>query len=226
MVKKIVFYTISKTRILSGFLELADVFLYLPYIKMKKDIILFWIQGSGKGTQAQLLLEKYPYYKYLEPGNVFRAITSNNNIISEYIKDRMKQGKMLDDNLTFDLFNMYYHLLEKDDMILIDGFPRTMPQMYYFFTQEFRNKRDFIGVYFDITREQALERILERAKVQNRVDDLKLETINQRLDLFEQETMPVIKYFDSIGKLITIDATPDVETIFSAMISELESLEQ
>ena len=55
---------------------------------MQKDIILFGIQGSGKGTQAQLLLKEFPALKYLESWNVFRAITSNNNIISEYIKGR------------------------------------------------------------------------------------------------------------------------------------------
>lgn len=181
---------------------------------MTKDIILFWIQGSGKGTQAQRLLQEFPRFKYLEPGQVFRAITSNDNIISEHIKDRIKQGKMLDDNLIFDLFNMYYHLLGTDDVILVDGFPRTIAQMYYFLSKECKHKRDYLGIYFHISREKALERILERAKIQNRADDLDMMTINQRLDLFEQETLPVIKYFESIGKLVTIDAQQTVEEIF------------
>lgn len=165
---------------------------------MQKDLVLFGIQGSGKGTQAQLLLQDFPRFKYLESGNVFRAITSNNNIISEHIKDRMKQGKMLDDHLIFDLFNMYYHLLGEDDLILVDGFPRTIPQMHYFLSKEYKHKRQYLAVYFDIPRAKAVERILERAKIQNRADDLNMTTINQRLDLFEQETMPVISYFKSI----------------------------
>lgn len=152
--------------------------------------------------------------RYLESGNVFRALTSNDNIIANYIKDRIKQGKMLDDNLIFDLFNMYYHLLQQNDLILADGFPRTIPQMHYFLSKEYKHKRDYFAVYFDIPREVAVERILERAKIQNRADDLNMDTINQRLDLFEQETLPVIKYFESIGKLITIDAQQTIEEIF------------
>ncbi len=109
----------------------------------------------------------------------------------------MKQGKMLDDHLIFDLFNMYYHLLSEDDLILVDGFPRTIPQMHYFLSKEYKHKRQYLAVYFDIPREKAVERILERAKIQNRADDLNMTTINQRLDLFEQETMPVISYFKS-----------------------------
>ena len=122
---------------------------------------------------------------------------------------------MLDDNLVFDLFNMYYHLLTDNDLILADGFPRTIPQMYYFLSKECKYKREFLGVYFDIQREKAVERILSRAKIQNRIDDLNMDTINQRLDLFEEETYPVIAYFKSIGKLITIDAQQTVEEIFA-----------
>ena len=188
---------------------------------MNKDLILFWIQGSGKGTQAQLLLKEYSRLRYLESGNVFRALSSNDNIIAAYIKDRIRQGKMLDDNLIFDLFNMYYHLLGDDDLILADGFPRTIPQMHYFLSKEYKHKRDYCAVYFDIPRTVAVQRILERAKIQNRADDLNMDTINQRLDLFEQETMPVIQYFQSTGKLITIDAQQTVEEIFEQTKSAL-----
>ena len=52
-----------------------------------KDIVFFGIQGSGKGTQAKLLLQKYPEFQYLEPGQIFRALNSNENLISNYVKE-------------------------------------------------------------------------------------------------------------------------------------------
>jgi adenylate kinase family enzyme len=58
---------------------------------MKKDLVFFGIQGSGKGTQAELFLQNYPEYKYLEPGQIFRALSSNKNIISQHITERMAQ---------------------------------------------------------------------------------------------------------------------------------------
>ncbi len=58
---------------------------------MNKDIILFGMQGSGKGTQADLILEKFKGFEYFEPGNIFRAISSNDNVIGEHIRDRMEK---------------------------------------------------------------------------------------------------------------------------------------
>ena len=84
-----------------------------------------------------------------------------------------------------------------------------------------RWRKDFIWVYFDISREKAVERILNRAKEQNRADDLDMNVINKRLDTFEKETMPVIQYFDSIWKLLTVWADDSVENIYKYMIEWL-----
>lgn len=195
-------------------------FIFYDFL-MKQDIIFFGIQGSWKWTQAKRFLEENSSYKYLEPWQVFRALSSNENIISSYIKERMSQGKMLDDCLAFDLFDMYFHLLEDNQFILADGFPRTLPQMHYFLSSECMNKRDFVGVYFDIPREIAIQRIENRAKEQNRADDLDMNVINKRLDTFEDETLPVIKYFDSIWKLVTVDACVSVDEIYQNVMTKL-----
>lgn len=60
-------------------------------MQKNKDIVLFGIQGSGKGTQAANLLREFSSYKYFEPGNVFRALNSNTNMISQYVKESMKK---------------------------------------------------------------------------------------------------------------------------------------
>lgn len=197
-------------------------FIWFIISKMCLDIVFFGIQWSGKWTQAVKLINDYPIFKYLEPGNVFRAITSNDNIISKHIKDRMIQWKMLDDSLTLDLFNMYGHLLTSDDVMLLDGFPRTISQMYYFLSREYQYKRDFVAVHFYITREEAIKRIVDRAREQNRLDDLDMDVVNHRLDLFEKETLPVIQHFEAIGKLITIDANNSIESIYKEVLEKLE----
>ena len=137
------------------------------------------------------------------------------------MKDTMAQWKMLADTLAFDLFNMCFHLIDDWEYMLTDGFPRTMAQLHYFIAKECEHKRDFIWVYFDISREKAVERILNRAKEQNRADDLDMNVINKRLDTFEEETMPVIQYFDSIWKLLTVWADDSVENIYKSMIEWL-----
>lgn len=191
---------------------------------MKKDIVLFGIQWSGKWTQADLLMKDYPSYKYLEPWQIFRALTSNKNIISEHISDRMSQWKMLDDNLAFDLFSMYGHLLDKSDCMLTDGFPRSLPQMYYFLSREAQYQREFMWVHFYLSKERAIERLLQRAQQQWRKDDT-VESITKRLDLFEKETLPVIKYFEQIGKLIVIDADQPLEMVYKDFLEQLNKFD-
>ncbi len=194
---------------------------YIDIITMKKDLVFFGIQWSGKWTQADLLLKDFPNYKYLEPGQIFRALTSNKNIISDHITERMSQWKMLDDSLAFDLFNMYGHLLSSKSKMLLDWFPRSLPQMYYFLSKESKHKRDFIGVHFYLSKEKATERLLKRAKEQWRKDDTK-KSITKRLNTFEKETLPVIEYFEKIDKLITIDADQDVNLIYKDLLKQLK----
>lgn len=190
-------------------------------MQRKKDIILFGIQGSGKGTQAANILKEFPTFKYLEPGNIFRALNGNSNMISQYIKETMKKGAMVKNSLVFDLFNLCSHLLEDNQSFLIDGFPRNMQQMDYFLAHQAMNDRDYICVYFDLPRDRAVERIQIRAHQQGREDDLNIETVNKRLDLFEQETLPVIEHLRSRGKLVTINANQPIEQVFAQVKQEI-----
>lgn len=191
---------------------------------MEKDIVLFGIQGSGKRTQASLLMKDFPDYKYLESGQIFRALTSNQNVISDHITERMSKGRMLDDSLAIDLFSMYGHLITKNDSMLVDWFPRSLPQMYYFLSKETKYQRDFIWVHFYLSREKTLERLMKRATEESRTDD-HMTSIMKRLDLFETETLPVIKYFEQIGKLIVIDADNPVDVIYKNLLEQLKKFD-
>lgn len=187
---------------------------------MTKDIVLFGIQWSGKGTQADLLLEKLSEYQYFEPGNILRALKSNDNVLWEHIRDRMNSGKMVDDAIMFGLFDIYMHLLNDGQYMMIDWFLRTENQLHYFLNQIYLFKRDFVGVFFDLPRDIAIERLLARAKKEWRVDD-NVKSIKTRLDIYEKETVPVIEYFKSKWKLIVVDANQKIEQCFDELIKKL-----
>lgn len=84
-----------------------------------------------------------------------------------------------------------------------------------------RHQRDFVAAYFDLSRDLAVERIQIRAKEQNREDDLNMETVNKRLDLFEQETLPVIQKLNRLNKLITVNANQSIEEVFAELVGKL-----
>ncbi len=89
-------------------------------------------------------------------------------------------------------------------------------------SREAKYQRDFIWVHFYLSKEKAIERLLQRAKEQNRKDDTE-ESIIKRLDNFEKETLPVIKYFEQIGKLITIDADQEIEHVYNDFLTKLKN---
>jgi len=188
---------------------------------MQKDILLFWVQWCGKWTQANIFLDKNPNYKYFEAGNIFRALSSNKNIFSDYVSSRIQAWLLVEDKLVFWLFDCGSSLLSEWEYVLFDGFPRNLDQKDYF-TQQWANKgRDYICVNFDLSREKAVERIQKRAIEQWRMDDANPETINKRLETFYSETSPVIQAFESEWKVITIDADQGIEEIYNEMFSKL-----
>lgn len=187
---------------------------------MKKDIILFGIQWSGKGTQADLLLQKLSGYQYFEPGNILRALKSNDNVLWEHIRDSIREGKMVDDAVVFGLFDIYLHLLKKNEYMLVDWFLRTEHQLHYFLNEMYLNKRDFVWVFFDLPKEVAIERLLARAKKEWREDD-NIKSIETRLDIYYKETKPVIDFFENKWRLIVVDANTNIEDCFDELLKKL-----
>ena len=188
---------------------------------MQKDILFFWVQGCGKWTQANIFLEKNPNYKYFEAWNIFRALSSNKNIFSDYVSWRIQAGLLVEDKLVFWLFDCGTNLLNEWEYMLLDGFPRNIDQKNYFTQQRNTKWRDFICVNFNLSREKAIERIQKRAIEQWRTDDAKEEVINKRLETFYSETLPVIQALESEWKVITIDADRTIEEIYEDMNSKL-----
>ena len=188
---------------------------------MQKDILFFGVQWCGKWTQASIFLQDNPNYKYFEAGNIFRALSSNKNIFSEYVSSRIQAWLLVEDKLVFWLFDCGTNLLNEWEYMLLDWFPRNLDQKNYFTQQWSKKWRDYICINFELSREKAIERIKKRAIEQWRTDDAKEEVINKRLETFYSETLPVIKSFESEWKAITINADQSIEKIQDELINKI-----
>ena len=181
---------------------------------MLKDIVLFGAQGSGKGTQAKKLVDHFMgQYRYFESGAILRALESNDNAIGSYIKVLMDQGKLLHDALVVALFDAFYVTLRADQKMIVDGFPRDIPQMHSFLDRMYRNERELMGVRIDVPKEVAVERAMQRG----RPDDTK-ESVETRINTYYEQTMPIIEYIQHFGKLVKIDGTQTVEKVFEDIL--------
>lgn len=173
-----------------------------------RTILLFGAPGAGKGTQGKIL-GTIPNYYHCACGEVFRNLTIDNELGRIFVKYSSK-GKLVPDKYTVQLWrqnieaqtNMAHFSPERDTLVL-DGIPRTRRQ-----AEMLADALDVIAVFNftcpDISR--LVERLQRRALRDNRLDDANLETIEQRLNVYDKETRPVLEYYGP--KLVhTIDST-------------------
>ncbi len=182
-----------------------------------KDIILFGIQGSGKGTQASKILEKFDNFAYLSTGDIFRALIKWwKNPVWDYITDKIEKWILIPDDLTISIFKLFYHTIE-DKTMLLDWYPRSITQIDNLISFEKKQNRQMLGINFTLPEEIAIERMLSRW----RWDDNE-ESIKKRLEEYYTKTEPTIKYFAENCQLINIDANRSIEEIFADVVKIIE----
>lgn len=185
-------------------------YLYYHLRLIMKDIVLFGIQGSGKGTQSTLLQELYgDRLSYFSSWDIFRALKSHPNAIGDYLSNKLELGQLITDEVTISLFRFYFSTLVSDKKsMLLDGYPRTLAQLVDLVQTCLHSQREVVGIYFELSREEAKKRMLWRG----RADDTP-ESVDKRLDLFFQKTLPNIELFEKFFPVIRIDASPSIEEV-------------
>ena len=175
-----------------------------------KDIVLFGIQGSGKGTQSTLLQEQFgETLSYFSSGDIFRALKSHPNAIGDFLSNKLELWQLITDDVTISMFHFYFStILSENKSMLLDGYPRTLAQLVDLVQVSLQEKREVVGIYFELSREEAKKRMLGRG----RADDTP-ESVDKRLDLFFEKTLPNIELFEKFFPVIRIDASPSIEAI-------------
>jgi len=175
-----------------------------------KDIILFGVPWCGKGTQAELLLEKLgDALSHLSTGDVFRALTSQPNAIGKYVKNRMESGMLIDDQVTIWLFHSYFYtVLDDKKYMLLDGYPRSIEQMNDLQEIAQKNNRKVVWIYFQVFEEETIKRILWRGRPGETEDVIRI-----RLQEYYTHTQPILDAFSQRWELIKVDANGSVEDI-------------
>lgn len=102
----------------------------------------------------------------------------------------------------------------------MDGFPRLMEQAEFMIKKMEEYNREYVIVHFELSKEKALERMQKRAAIEARKDDTP-EAMDRRIAIFMHETLPVIKHFESLGKVITINADDTLENIQAELRNKL-----
>ena len=132
-----------------------------------KDIILAGIQGSGKGTQAQKLLEKYGnQIAYFETGNILRALMSNENVIGNYLRETVNSGRLVKDEIVIGLFKVFLETLD-DKGLLGDGSLRRIGQTKGILDALLERGRKLLVIQLEIPEEEVYKRLAQRKMCKN-----------------------------------------------------------
>ena len=209
--------------------------------------ILLGPPGAGKGTQAAKIVEKYGV-PHISTGDIFRENIKKGTELGKKAQEYMNRGELVPDDLVIEIATT--RLLEDDckNGFLLDGFPRTVYQAEKL--DEFLAARDSkIDKVLDIAveKEELITRLTGRrvckacgasfhvvnippkkegvcdfcgGELIQRADD-NLETVTNRIDVYEAQTMPLIDYYEKAGNLVHIDGSTGLESVFADIVSAL-----
>ncbi|MGI6017420.1 MAG: adenylate kinase [Marvinbryantia sp.] len=210
-------------------------------------IIMLGAPGAGKGTQAKRIAEKYSI-PHISTGDIFRANIKEGTELGKKAKEYMDQGLLVPDELVVDLVVDRVGQTDCKNGYVLDGFPRTIPQaesldaalaklgekMDYAIdvdvpdeniVSRMGGRRACVGcgatyhVVFNPTKTEGIcdvcgEKLILR-------DDDQPETVQKRLDVYHEQTQPLIEYYTKAGILKTVDGTVAMDEVFQAIVQIL-----
>ncbi len=188
------------------------------------NIIIFGKPGSGKGTQANFLKEKYSLY-HISTGDLFRKNISNKTKLGIEAKSFLDNGDLVPDSVTIKMLENEVLSNKQVKGYIFDGFPRTLAQAESLDT--FLNSINLkinATIALDVDENELITRLLDRGKTTNRSDDQDLEKIKNRFNEYNIKTSILINFYNKQGKFYSVDGKGSVDDITSRLFDLIESL--
>lgn len=213
------------------------------------NLIILGLQGSGKGTQAKFLAEKYGVER-IEVGDLLRELAQSDSVLGRRV-DRLinKKGELAPFNIVLNLIKERIQRLPEDQGFILDGAPRALDEAIDEEKLLVKFNRPISKViYLDIPVEETMARLSKRrtckkcdnplilgvdvqsdqdkcpacgGEIYQRQDDTPVK-IHHRLEIYNKETLPVVDYFRKKGILLEVDGVGGIEEVFERIIKKME----
>lgn len=181
------------------------------------NLILFGPPGSGKGTQAELLIKEYGIL-HISTGDLFRYEMGNNTELGLKAKEYMAKGELVPDSVTIGMLKNKVNANPDVKGIIFDGFPRTIAQaeaLDLFLCEKDTEVTKLIAL--DVPEDDLVKRLLNRGKSSGRADDNDEAIIRNRISVYGTETAPVFDYYAEKDKSSLIPGLGSIEEIFDRL---------
>ncbi|MEN4901945.1 adenylate kinase [Luteimonas sp. TWI1416] len=183
-------------------------------------LVLLGAPGSGKGTQAARLKE-HLQVPHISTGDLLRAEVAAGTPLGRQAKAVMDRGDLVSDEI---LLGMLEDRLSREDTragFILDGYPRNLAQAAALDTLLAKLGQTFdAAVQLEVDNEQIVERLAGRAKAEGRADDSP-ESVRHRLNVYDQQTAPVIGFYRDHGQLTVVDGVGPLDEVFGRIVAAI-----
>lgn len=188
------------------------------------NIVLFGAPGAGKGTQALRLVEKY-HLAHLSTGDLLRSEMAAGSDLGKQAADTINRGELVSDNLVIAMIAEYIDKSAAASGFIFDGFPRTSLQAKAL--DQMLEKRHLMvsGMFaLEVEKDELLNRLSLRGKISGRADDQSLEIIERRINVYQQNTEPIIHYYTQQGKYFPVHGQGTEDEVFARLSDEINKV--
>ncbi|KQS93167.1 adenylate kinase [Chryseobacterium sp. Leaf394] len=189
------------------------------------NIVLFGPPGSGKGTQAQNLIEKFNL-KQISTGDLFRFNMKNDTELGKLAKSYIDKGELVPDQVTTDMLIDEIRKPTDASGFIFDGYPRTAVQteaLEKIVKEELNDEID-ICLSLVVADDILLERLLKRGETSGRTDDSNAEIIGSRIKEYYAKTAEVAELYKQQGKYVEINGVGEISEISEMLFAEVEKI--
>lgn len=189
------------------------------------NIVLFGPPGSGKGTQAQNLIEKFNL-KQISTGDLFRFNMKNDTELGKLAKSYIDKGELVPDQVTTDMLIDELRKPTDTNGFIFDGYPRTVAQTEALEKIVQEELNDEIDVCLSLVVEDRIlvERLLKRGETSGRSDDSNVEIIENRIKEYYTKTAEVAELYKQQGKYVEVNGVGNINEISEKLFSEVEKV--
>lgn len=188
------------------------------------NLVIFGAPGSGKGTQSAKLIDEYGLY-HVSTGEVLRDHIARGTELGKIANEFISKGCLIPDDLMIQILDDVLNENAADKLgIILDGFPRTIPQaeaLKELFEKRGTQLNAVIGL--EVPEDELMDRMIKRGKETGRADD-NLETIKNRLTVYHNQTYPLKEYYKNEGKYVAINGLGVVDEIFAEIVVGIEKM--
>ena len=189
-----------------------------------KNIVIFGAPGSGKGTQSDLLIKKYGF-GHISTGDVLRAEIKSGTELGKTAKGYIDNGQLIPDELMVSILASVYDSFGADHAgVIFDGFPRTIAQAEALKAMLAERGHSVAAmVELDVPEDELMARLIKRGQESGRSDDNE-ETIKKRLDVYHNQTSPLIEWYEKEGIRNHINGLGELDRIFGDICKVIDNL--